>query len=114
MARNDSATSGSRNGSQEMATPGKPLLPGDACPVMVDGDWDDVGERWVRFDAPRQCGNTLGDRWGSLYCDPGNHSVRQCRLCWALLPRLARSDARYCSTRCRVAAHRREPASRNV
>lgn len=34
------------------------------------------------------------------------HVVRQCARCGALIPSRARSDIEYCTTRCRVAAHR--------
>ena len=33
----------------------------------------------------------------------------KCHACHSKIPVLARADARYCSSRCRVAAHRRQP-----
>ena len=82
------------------ASPTSPrrYIAGDSCPVLVrDG---------------QPCGKPLeAARWrGGLRCDSW-HWIRQCEHCGSMIPSRARVDALYCTTRCRVAAHRERRVS---
>jgi predicted nucleic acid-binding Zn ribbon protein len=81
---------------------------GDAGAIAATVPPSQVGPTLRRL---RRAGNTLGmtmralERLNGVNAWPTEHTT-VCELCLAAFA-AERSDARYCSTRCRVAAHRR-------
>ena len=77
---------------------------GDPCPILSHVDGQPCGQPLEERRYYRKGGVSSWLRCRSW------HQVRQCVRCLATLPSGARVDALYCSTRCRVAAHRERSA----